>query len=170
MSIICKVSVAGIFAVIAWLGITGAAWADDPLKAPQDGIEANGPRGRLWDTADYVHVVKVERSTAARQFVITLRIDDGFHINANPASLPYLIPTSVTFVGVSPFRIRYPIPIRFKPKFTEEPLNVYEGTILITASFMKGVLDRASALHAAVTAQACTDQICLPPEDLPVSE
>jgi hypothetical protein len=28
MSIICKASVAGIFAAITWLGITGAAWAD----------------------------------------------------------------------------------------------------------------------------------------------
>lgn len=69
----------------------------------------------------------------------------------------------MNFVDASPFRIRYPAPVRFKPKFTEEPLDVYEGTILITAAFMKGALDGTTALHATVTAQACTDQICRHP-------
>ena len=172
MSVFRKAPMAGIFAVIAWLGITGAACADDSSKDPKsllDSIEPNGLRRHVANTGAYVHVVKVARSTVASQIAITLRIDDGFHINANPASLAYLIPTTVTFVGVSPFRIAYPIPVRFKPKFSDEPLEVYEGTVVITASFMKGALDGTPAFRATVTAQACTDQICLPPADLPVS-
>lgn len=171
MSIARNLPAAGLFAALAWLGIAGAAWADDSpatLRMLLDGIDAAAAHRRLEDTSDHVHVVKVERSTASNQIAVTLRIDVGFHINANPASLPYLIPTSVSFAGVTPYRLDYPTPIRFKPKFTNEPLNVYEGTVVITASFEKKVLDTAPVLAATVTAQACTDQICLPPADLPV--
>ena len=171
MSVARKFPVAGIFVALAWLGTAGAAWADDSpatLRMLLDGIDANAAHRRLEDTSDHVHVVKVERSTAASQISITLRIDEGFHINANPASLPYLIPTTVIFTGITPYRLDYPTPVRFKPKFTDEPLNVYEGTVVITASFEKKVLDAAPVLAATITAQACTDQICLPPADLPV--
>ncbi|MCH8912654.1 MAG: hypothetical protein IIA33_03690, partial [Planctomycetes bacterium] len=54
---------------------------------------------------------------------ITLQIADGYHINANPASLDYLIATAVVFDGVSPTRIAYPEASRFKPAFAAEALD-----------------------------------------------
>lgn len=170
MPVVRQLSVAGILAVLASLAIAGAAGAGLPdrgVRGPADGNTAAG--GRLEDTSDFVHIIKVERLSVANRVAITLRIDGGFHINANPASLPYLIPTSLSFAGVTPYRIDYPPSVRFKPKFSDEPLDVYEGTVTITASFAKGALDGgAPAFHATVTAQACTDQICLPPADLSV--
>ncbi len=171
MSIAGKLPVAGILAVLAWLAIAGTAWADDSrvnLRALLDDLGASAAQRGLGNTADHVHVAKVELSTVTSRIAITLRIDEGFHINANPASLPYLIPTSLRFSGVTPYRLDYPTPVRFKPKFTDEPLDVYEGTVVISASFKKDVLRDAPVLSATVTAQACTDQICLPPADLPV--
>ncbi len=47
---------------------------------------------------------------------------------------------------------------RFKPKFADETINVYDATILITAFFPKGVLSSFASLHGSVTAQACTDR------------
>jgi hypothetical protein len=169
MPVVRKLSIAGILAVLASLAITGAAAAglpDRSVRGPLDGNTAASRR--LEDTSDFVHIIKVERLSAVGRVAITLRIDRGFHINANPASLPYLIPTSVSFAGVAPYRIDYPASVRFKPKFSDEPLDVYEGTVTITASFAKGALDDAPAFHATVTAQACTDQICLPPAELAV--
>ena len=169
MPVVRKLSGTGILAVLASLAIAeavGAGLRDRSVKAPVDGDPAASCR--LEDTSDFVHIIKVERLAAANRLAITLRIDRGFHINANPASLPYLIPTSVSFAGVTPYRVNYPASVRFKPKFSDEPLDVYEGTVTITASFAKGALDDAPAFHATVTAQACTDQICLPPAELAV--
>lgn len=36
------------------------------------------------------------------EVIIALRTDPGFHINANPASEPYLIPTTLSVNGVVP--------------------------------------------------------------------
>jgi len=92
--------------------------------------------------------------------------DPGYHINANPASDDYLIPTSVAFAGPIPERIVYPPGIPFKPAFADDPINVYEGTVVVAATFTTGVLDRAHGLGFTVTAQACTKEICLPPNDI----
>lgn len=97
------------------------------------------------------------------------RVDDGFHINANPASLDFLIPTSLEFKGVKPSKIEYPKPRRFTTKFVPEGLDVYEGLVAIVAKFPKDSLNGLHVIRATVPAQACTNQICLPPSEFPVS-
>ena len=114
-------------------------------------------------TEDHVHVTA---RRAGDTLLITLRIDTGYHVNANPASDDYLIATSVAFAGPVPERIVYPSGIPFKPAFADDPINVYEGTVVVAATFTTGVLDRAHGLGFTVTAQACTKEICLPPNDI----
>ena len=118
-------------------------------------------------TADHIHVTARRENPASGAVLITLRIDPGYHVNANPASNEYLIPTTVAFSGFAPERIVYPPAARFKPVFADEPINVYEGTVVIAATFSPGALDRAHDLDFTVTAQACTARICLPPDDIP---
>ena len=98
-----------------------------------------------------------------REVVITLEIEPGYHINANPASFDFLIPTSVTFADVHPMEVRYPAPTSFKPTFAPDTLNVYEGTVQLVAKLEEGALDGLHALSATVNAQACTETVCLPP-------
>jgi hypothetical protein len=122
---------------------------------------------RPGDTPDHVRVKMVNRDAAdENKVVVIVEIDAGFHINANPASLDYLIPTTLNVTNQTPVRIIYPQAIRFKPKFADETLDVYEGTIRITAEFPDGSLTRTPYLFGTVTAQACTDEVCLPPADL----
>jgi uncharacterized protein len=159
--------------VIAFASIL--AIAPGVLWAGQDGSRLSGGVGagssHLWDSSDFVHVVASTHSSGDEdELAVTLRIDKGFHINANPASLPYLIPTSLSFEGIAPLRIAYPAAFRFKPDFTDEPLDVYQGTVVITAFLPKDALKQLPALHASVTVQACTDAICLPPADLAIRE
>lgn len=149
--------------------------APSALWAGQDGSPLSGgaptESPRLWDSSHFVHVVGTKRGGGKKdELAVTLRIDDGFHINANPASLLYLIPTSLSFIGITPWRIAYPVATRFKPKFTSEPLDVYQGTVVITAFLPKDALGHVPAFGASVTVQACTDTICLPPADLPIKE
>jgi hypothetical protein len=114
-------------------------------------------------TEDHVHVTA---RRAGDTLLITLRIDTGYHVNANPASDDYLIATSVAFAGAVPERIDYPPGIPFKPAFADKPIEVYEGTVVVVATFPAGALDRAHDLGFTVTAQACTKVICLPPNDI----
>ena len=121
------------------------------------------------DTGAHVHIVGVQRDDREPdRVVVTVEIDRGFHINANPASYDYLIPTTLNITNQTPTRVIYPSPRRFKPKFVEDALNVYEGTIQIIAEFPTGLLSRNPYLFGTVTAQACTEDICLPPADLPL--
>ena len=110
--------------------------------------------------------LKVHARRARNGILVTLRIDEGYHINANPASAEYLVATSIAFEGVAPERIAYPPAINLEPAFADRPIEVYEGTVTIAAIFSPGVLDRQREISLTVTAQACTEQICLPPDDI----
>ena len=116
------------------------------------------------ETARHVRASATTRSFGSyREIVITLDIEQGYHINANPASFDFLIPTSVTFADVRPTEVRYPAPTSFKPSFAPDTLNVYEGTVQLVAKLEDSALDGLHALSAAVNAQACTESVCLPP-------
>lgn len=81
----------------------------------------------------------------------------------------FLIPTSVSFEGLAPAQIVYPKPIRFKSSFTPDALNVYEGTAKIVAMFPARTLKARKELRGTLTAQACNNEVCLPPSKLPIS-
>ena len=156
-----KLALAGMLIASGTVGVR----ADGPSSIP---IAAAGTP-RFMTSRDHVHVIGVMQS-GPDALLITLRVDRGFHINAHPASQPYLIPTTLTFAGLIPLRIIYPRALRFQPRFADAPINVYEGTVAITALFPEGALMRVPPPHAKVTVQACTDRICLPPADLMVPE
>jgi hypothetical protein len=46
----------------------------------------NDAAAELADSALHVHVVNAIRSNETDEFAITLRVDPGYHINANPAT------------------------------------------------------------------------------------
>ena len=117
-------------------------------------------------TADHVHV-SAAISPDKDEIEITLKIDEGYHVNANPASLDYLIPTSVRFEHLSPIGVLYPKPLSYTPSFAGHVLNVYDGVVNITVTFHKGVI-RNGTVRGKVTAQACSDQMCLSPANLPI--
>ncbi len=139
-----------------------AVWAAGPAAAGPSQSDVEG-------TADHVHVTAVSPIDAdERKFAITVTVDAGFHINANPASQDYLIPTTVHVTNHTPLRVIYPPPIRFKAKFFDQAIDVYEGAARIVAEFSPDADPRPVTLTGTVTAQACTEVICLPPADLPL--
>ncbi len=61
---------------------------------------------------------------------LNLKIQNGYHVNANPPSYPYLKATELDIPsssGISVGFISYPTPITKKFSFAEGPLAVYEG-------------------------------------------
>ena len=160
-------TVAMLLAIGLWLWPKSPVVGQD-LSVPPSDFGANSGNSRFADTRDFVHVLDVQHAiTDQDEVVITLRVDPGFHVNANPASFEYLLATRVEFADIEPLKIIYPIPVQFKSKFADGPLSVYDGTIAIQAHFPNGVLARNSAPRGKVVAQACTDEVCLPPAVLP---
>jgi hypothetical protein len=120
------------------------------------------------DSAEYVRIASLRRDGDKDRIVLRVTIDLGFHINANPASFDYLIPTTLNVSNETPLRVLYPPRVLFKPKFSDQPLKVYEGTVQIGAQFRENSLTASPYLFGTLTVQACTVAICLPPADLPL--
>lgn len=117
-------------------------------------------------TADHVRVSARSSPGDGTRIDVTLQVDEGYHINANPASIDYLIATAVSFSPLKPSKIVYPTARRFQSAFAPEGIDVYEGAVTLSVSFPP---ETAPTLHAAagvVSAQACDAQSCLPPSEL----
>jgi uncharacterized protein YyaL (SSP411 family) len=132
--------------------------------APSAGILSAVP-----NTADHVRARGEAHSAGNHDDItVTLVVDKDYHINANPASFGYLIPTRLSIDALTDTRVMYPDPIVIKPKFAPDGLKVYEGTVTIRAIASKGTVMRGKPIAGSVRVQACNDEICLPPATLPV--
>jgi uncharacterized protein len=87
-------------------------------------------------------------------FRVFLRVKEGWHINANPASSPYLIPTEIQG---SVRNVSYPPGKPMTFAFSEAPLSVYDGEVAIELEIERG------ATELTLVYQACDDTRCLSP-------
>jgi hypothetical protein len=100
--------------------------------------------------------------------VVRLKIDDGYHVNANPPSFSYLIATQLDLspaAGISVDFITYPNALTKKFSFSEQPLAVYEGEtdLKVRLSAAKTAEPGVHNLSAKLRVQACDDQVCYAP-------
>lgn len=107
----------------------------------------------------------VELSAQVVEGVIEVRlaIDPGFHINANPASEDYLVPTRVSAVDGKIGAIDYPPGRPFRAGFASEAIDVYEGELILRAPVV-GTMPSRLRLEL----QACNEEVCLPPDTVEV--
>jgi uncharacterized protein YyaL (SSP411 family) len=119
------------------------------------------------ETAAHVRASGIARfSSEHDEIAITLKIEAGYHINANPASYDYLIPTALRLPGLPDAQIHYPPAKVLRPSFALDGIQVYEKNVELVAQFAKGALAQAAALRATIDAQACTQTVCLPPSKI----
>jgi hypothetical protein len=146
-----------------------AAWASLVAYAAATGQSVEAKPETALDSAAHVKATAHGAFLAGHdEIVVTLIVDPGYHVNANPASSDYLIPTVVTIPGAPDAKIAYPKGQVFKPKFSPEGISVYEGSVVIRADLPKGSLASAANASLQIEVQACTDQLCLPPATLSV--
>jgi uncharacterized protein len=144
-----------------------AAWASLTAYAALYGQAGEAKPQAVLDSAAHVKAVAQGVSQADHdEILVTLAIDPRYHVNANPASIDYLMPTVVTVPGTPDARITYPPGQIFNPKFSPEGISVYEGSAAIRAELPKGWLASATSTPLRIDVQACTAQICLPPATL----
>ena len=100
---------------------------------------------------------------------IQLEIDEGWHINANPASDDFLIPSTVSVnpdATVEVISAVYPKGKLLDLSFNDQPVSVYEGvlTIQMQLQLKPGVSrEEAFPINLNLEYQVCDDQRCLPP-------
>ncbi len=100
--------------------------------------------------------------------IVRLKIDHGYHVNANPPSFSYLIPTQLELApaaGISVESITYPSARTRKFSFSEQPLAVYEGEadVKVRLNAEKSAAAGVHNLSAKLRVQACDDQVCYAP-------
>ena len=99
---------------------------------------------------------------------VRLDIAEGYHVNANPPTHSYLIPTQVDLAaepGVAAGKPTYPSPLKKKFAFDPQPLAVYEkeATVNLPLNVDAAATKGARTLRARVRVQPCDDQACYPP-------
>ena len=147
-----------------------AVWASITAYAALYGPSVPTRPEAALDSAAHVKATAKGTSLGDRdEILVTLTIDPGYHLNANPVSIDYLIPTVVTVPTAPDATITYPIGHIFKPKFSPEGISVYEGSIEIRVEAPKGRLASATSTPLRIDVQACTAQICLPSATLTTS-
>ncbi|PIX74520.1 MAG: thioredoxin domain-containing protein [Rhodocyclales bacterium CG_4_10_14_3_um_filter_68_10] len=127
-------------------------------------VKADEPRQN--ESAAHVAVAATLRpQPGAVVLELSLQVEDGWHVNANPASFAYLVPTKLLIANAVPRRIVYPQGKPFAPRFAPEPIRVYEGKVAIRAEFPPGGAD---GMRARLSVQACNETVCLAPSTLDV--
>ena len=151
--------IAGVFAAVAMAAIPCTAQLADPFAEPVTGT-------------GYVSLSNVPQGGSA-QVAIEIKITPPWHINANPASEDFLVPTEVAFelpAGVTLRGVVYPAGVEKKLSFAEAPLRLYEGVVYVGAviDIANDVPMGTSTIKATVTYQACDNEKCLLPQTLDV--
>jgi len=151
--------------------------AYDKLKAETGAAVGSNPEHYLTliqsDKANYAapeliiaqgHGMVSLRSTGEPgQWQVVFNLDEGWHINASEVFDKRLVPTQVLGMDNDTIRdIKYPPGSELQADFSSDPLNVFSNRIVIgmTAD------EDSTHLLVQVKLQACSNQVCLLPENI----
>jgi len=133
--------------------------------------QLGGPQADVTVT----NLLSVDKLAVNTPFRMAVIIDVGkpWHINANPANVEGLIPTTLTLQppsGVVIDRIVYPKGVTTKVTWSDEPVALYTGHAVIfgdghvKADATPGLVKIEGSLRY----QACNDSICIAPISVPI--
>ncbi len=148
-----------------WLAAIPICLAASFVAAP---VPTQVVQARTLLAADSAH------AGARIKAAIKAQIASGYHINDHHPTLEYLIPTQVKLNSskqISVDKVIYPKGEPIKFAFADQPLSVYQGTLLV------GVLLRVAPgvpagnyeLEGKLAYQACNENACLPPASAPLA-
>lgn len=153
-----------VLVVAAAAALTWIQWAPPPQAAPDRAAQPSG----FLDSATYVAATLTEDERGGA--VVHLRIDPGWHVNAHPASLEGLIPTTVLVEQGSAereVRAQYP-PGRSSGIVLEDTdILVYDDGAAITLQEPFATPEK----QLRVRVQSCNDAgLCLAPAAIAVAK
>ncbi len=135
------------------------------IRAALDSAVKAQSRVRVKDMADsaaHVHAsVSQFPSHKSSNLILTVSVDAGYHINANPPSAPYLVATELLIEGYPGVKVDYPPSKTFKARFAPKGIAVYDGSITLKARLPQKTSNSIPAINLRV--QACSESLCLAP-------
>jgi hypothetical protein len=134
-------------------------------------LQASTPRPSVVTVAETTVVIVAPGEKAKARIAVT--IAPGFHVQANPASAPNLVPLRLELKARSPLtlgRPEYPPGKLHRLQGSDLELTVYDGTIELGVSLeaAKNAGPLEPTLEGSLRYQACDDRVCLRPQELPV--
>lgn len=107
------------------------------------------------------------------QAAVIAELEKPWHINAHKPTLDFLIPTELTLEPLDGFTIgpvQYPAAKRMKFEFADEPLDVYEGRVImrVPLTVARDVAPGEKLIKGKLQYQACNDEVCEAPVTLDV--
>lgn len=144
----------------------GATAGSTPSPGAAQAPSSNTPQ-RVTATVEEARLAAGGEGEAA----VRLDVADGYHVHANPASDRFYVATEVRAEpqeGVTPGKPVYPPALSKKFSFSDKPLAVYEGSVLVRLPLRA---DKAAAkgrhtLRATIRVQPCNDLACEPPRNI----
>jgi hypothetical protein len=108
------------------------------------------------------------------KMAVVAHVSPGYHINDHKPSLDFLIATELKLEASDHITVKnvvYPKGSAKKFAFSDAPLSVYEGTVVVGVLLKvgKAVPPGSYALKAKLGYQACNDHACLPPTSVPLT-
>lgn len=116
--------------------------------------------------------VAISSTRQAGRITVNLDIKPGWHINANTVLSDFLIPTDLSADEASCASLKtvtYPDGKTVQLGFQSEPLLVYEGSVNVSAELLElAKIDQCNNAILNLKVQACSDEVCLSPERVPL--
>lgn len=141
----------------------------DPAQ-PEEPATPKRPKADRVSAKAYLSTSKLQPGTPC-ELAIVLKIEDKWHINANPSSEKFLVPTTISVkssAGSTIERWNYPTGEPFKAEGIAMPVRVYGGEVtvigkLAVPSDIAGTLE---SLELTVRYQACNATQCEAPRTM----
>jgi len=138
-------------------------------KAPS--VSNNDKESPSINSVDVVKAQPQEATLApgeSGETLVKLQITNGYHVNANPPSQPFLKPTELELKpadGISVESVTYPDPLVRTFSFSDTALKVYEGDTQLKVRLKadKKVAPGKYNLSAKLRVQACDEKVCYAP-------
>jgi len=147
------------------LAATGCA-ADRPT-------EQRGPAPEARVSVGAVAATELPAGLSAT-VIVPVTIADGYHVQANPAARPFLVPLELTIAAAADLEVGapgYPPGRAHRLAGSDEDLATYEGTIRITLPITaRGDLAPGErTLEGGLRYQACDERRCYAPATVPIA-
>jgi thiol:disulfide interchange protein DsbD len=113
------------------------------------------------------------KAGGAGEGALTLQLREGYHVNSNAPTDPYLIPLRLTWTPgpVEAVAVEFPKPQSEKLAFSEKPVLIFSGSFDVTTRFKApaGATLGQTLVTGKLRYQACNDRMCLAPKTVDVT-
>lgn len=163
-----------IHALLRLNGPDDKMWLDPVAGAEAAAAEQPAPAAPAQEESKdkvkvHTHILHGQSTDTKKIIEVTVDIEDGWHVNANPASLDFLIPTVADIQTNEPSEVKIAYPAAEKYETPLGTIDVYAGKAKITATVMAKQPIDEEKMRLLLQVQACKEATCYPPSQIAIN-